>query len=67
MTRPKSSAPNFEETLIVAIKQRGTAEAGIGDVIERIDSKIKCSPFLITEVAPEGEIVKESDILITTS
>jgi hypothetical protein len=53
--------------LIVAIKQGGTTEAAISDVIERIDSMIKCSPFLVTEVAPEGEIVKESDILITTS
>jgi hypothetical protein len=36
-------------------------------VLERIDSITKCSPFLITEVAPKGKIVKESDILITTS
>jgi hypothetical protein len=32
------SAPNFEETLMVAIKQGGTAEAAIGGVIETIDS-----------------------------
>jgi len=53
--------------LIVAIKQGGTAEAAISDVIEKIDNMIKWSPFLITEVALKGEIVKESDILIITS
>jgi hypothetical protein len=36
-------------------------------MLERIDSMIRCSLFLVAEVAPEGEIVKESDILITTS
>jgi hypothetical protein len=60
------STPNLEETLIVVIKQGGTAEAAISAVLKRIDSMIKCSPFLITKVAPKGEIVKESDILITT-
>jgi hypothetical protein len=43
------SAPNFEETLIVAIKQGGTAEAAISDVIETIDSTINYSLFLIAK------------------
>jgi hypothetical protein len=49
------------------IKQGGTAAAAIRVVLERIDSMIKCSPFLIAKVAPKGEIVKESNILITAS
>jgi hypothetical protein len=53
--------------LIVAIKQGGIAEAAISDVIERIDNIIKCSLFLVAKGAPSGEIVQESDILITTS
>jgi hypothetical protein len=49
------------------IKQEETAKAAISAVLERIDSMIKCSPFLITEVAPRGEIFKASDILITNT
>jgi hypothetical protein len=36
-------------------------------VLEKIDNMIKHSPFLAAEVAPKGEIVKENNILITTS
>jgi hypothetical protein len=61
------SALNFEETLTVAIKQGGTAQAAIGDVIETIDSITNHSLFLITKWFPEGELIKESNILITTS
>ena len=61
------SAPNFKETLIVAIKQGGIAKAAISAVLKRIDSIVKYNPFLIVEVAPKGEIVKEGDILIITS
>ena len=61
------SAPNFKETLIVAIKQGGIAKAAISAVLKRIDSIVKYSPFLIVEVALKGEIVKEGDILIITS
>ena len=43
------SAPNFENTLIVAIKQRGTAEVVIGDMIKTIDSIINHSLFSIAE------------------
>jgi hypothetical protein len=43
------SAPNFEKTLIVAIKQGGTAEAAIGGVIEMIDSIINRTLFLVTK------------------
>jgi hypothetical protein len=49
------------------IKQGETAEAAFRAVLKRIDSMIRYSSFLITEVAPKGKIVKESDILITTS
>ena len=44
----------------------GTAEAAISTVLEKIDSMIKHSPFLTAEVAPKGEIVKESNILSIT-
>jgi hypothetical protein len=53
--------------LIVAIKQGGTAEAAISAVLKKIDSMIKYSPFLAAKVAPKGELVKESDLLSTTS
>ncbi len=43
------SAPNFEETLIVAINQGGTAEMAISGVIETINSTVKCSLFLIAK------------------
>jgi hypothetical protein len=56
----------LEKTLIVAIKQGGTAEAAIGGVIETIDSIINCTHFLVAKWSPWGEIVKESNILITT-
>jgi hypothetical protein len=52
------SAPNFKETLIVAIKQGGTAEAVIGGVIKTIDSMTNHSLFLIAKWSPLGEIVK---------
>ena len=41
------SAPNFEETLMVAIKQGGTAQAAIGGIIEKINSMTNLSLFLI--------------------
>jgi hypothetical protein len=56
----------LEKTLIVAIKQGGTAEAAIGGVIETIDSIINRTHFLVAKWSPWGEIVKESNILITT-
>ena len=43
------SAPNFGKTVIVAIKQGGTAEAAIGGVIETIDSMINHDHFLVAE------------------
>jgi hypothetical protein len=43
------SAPNFEKTLIVAIKQGGTAEAAISDVIKTINSMINRNLFLVAE------------------
>jgi hypothetical protein len=46
----------------------GTAKAAISAVLpERIHSMIGCSLFLIAEVAPTGERVKECVILIRTS
>jgi hypothetical protein len=51
---------------MVAIKQGGTAEAAISGIIETINSIINRSLFLVAKVSPQGEIVKESDILITT-
>jgi hypothetical protein len=36
-------------------------------LLGRIDSMIKCSPFLIAKVALKGEIVKSRNILITAS
>ncbi len=47
---PKCS--EFEETLMVAIKQGGTAEAAIGGVIETIDSMTNRSLFLIAKWSP---------------
>jgi hypothetical protein len=44
---PFPSAPNFEETLMVAIKQGGTAEAAISGMIETIDSIINTILFLV--------------------
>ena len=49
------------------IKQGGTSEAAISGVIETIDSMINRSLFLVAEGSPWGEMVKESDILVTTS
>jgi len=46
------SAPNFEETLMVAIKQGGTAKAAISGVIETIDSMINRSLFLVAKGSP---------------
>jgi ABC-type methionine transport system permease subunit len=57
----------LEEILIVATKHGGIAKAAISTVLKKIDSMVKCIPFLIVELAPKGEIVKESDILITIS
>jgi hypothetical protein len=51
---------------MVAIKQGGTAEAAISGVIETINSMINRSLFLIAKGSPQGEMVKESNILITT-
>jgi hypothetical protein len=51
---------------MVAIKQGGTAEAAISSVIETIDNIINHSLFLVVKRSPQGEMVKESDILITT-
>jgi hypothetical protein len=38
----------------------------IGGVIETIDSTINYGLFFIANWSPQGEIVKESDILIRT-
>jgi len=46
------SAPNFEETLMVAIKQGGIAKAAISGVIKTIDSIINCSLFLVAIGSP---------------
>jgi hypothetical protein len=62
-----AKCPNFKKTLIVAIKQGGIAEAAISGVIKTIDSIINRTLFLIAKWSPSGEIVKESEILITTS
>jgi hypothetical protein len=43
------SAPNFEETPMVAIKQGGTAEAAISGVIKTIDSMISTVLFLVID------------------
>jgi hypothetical protein len=43
------STPNFEETLIVAIKQGGTAEAALSGIIETINSMINHSLFPIAK------------------
>ncbi len=45
-------APNFEKTLIVAIKQGGTARAAIGGVIKTINSIINHSLFTIVKWSP---------------
>jgi hypothetical protein len=42
-------APNSEFTLIVAIKQGGTAEAVISGVIEMVDSTVNYSLFFIAK------------------
>ena len=41
------SAPNVKETLIVVIKQGGTAEAAISNVIKTINSIISTILFLV--------------------
>ncbi len=46
------SAPNFEETLMVVIKHRVTAETAISRVIETIDSIINHSCFLFAIWSP---------------
>jgi hypothetical protein len=51
---------------MVAIKQGGTAEAAISSVIKTIDSIINHILFLIPTWSPQGEIIKESTILIIT-
>ena len=53
------STPNYEETLIVAIKQGGTVKTAIDDVNETIDSMINRSYFLVTDRFPRGQIVEE--------
>jgi hypothetical protein len=56
----------LEEILIIAIKQGGTIEAAINSVIRTIDNMINRSFFLVAKGSPQGEMVKESDILIIT-
>jgi hypothetical protein len=51
---------------MVVIKQGGTAETAISDINETIDSITNYSFFLIAKWSSKGEIVKESDKLITT-
>jgi hypothetical protein len=46
------SAPNFEKTSIVAIKQGRIAEVAISSVIETIDSMINHSLFFIAKWSP---------------
>jgi hypothetical protein len=43
------SAPNFEKTLLVVIKQGGIAKAAIDGVINIIDSIINFTLFLVTK------------------
>jgi hypothetical protein len=56
------SAPNFEKTLKVAIKQGGTAKAAISGVIETIDSIFNHTLFFVTKWSSKGQIVEESKI-----
>jgi hypothetical protein len=51
---------------MVAIKQGGIAEAAISGVIETINSTMNLTLFLVTKWSPQGEMIKESDILIIT-
>jgi hypothetical protein len=41
------SAPSFEETPIVTIKQGGTTKAAIGGIIEKINNIINYNLFVI--------------------
>jgi len=49
----------------VAIKQGELSKAAIGGVIKTINSIISCSLFLGAKDGPQGEMIKESDILAT--
>jgi hypothetical protein len=49
---PFLSAPNFEETLMVVIKHRGSAETAISGVIKTIDSIANHSYFLLAKWSP---------------
>ncbi len=53
------SAPNFEKTLTVAIKQEGTVEAAIGGVIETIDSIINRTLFLLLSGLLREKLLKK--------
>jgi hypothetical protein len=48
------------------VKQGGTAKAATSGVIEMIDSMINYTLFLIASWSSQGEIVKESNVLMTT-
>jgi hypothetical protein len=52
---------------MVVIKHGGTAETAISSVIKTINSTTNHSCFLSAKWSPEGEIVKESNILSTNS
>ncbi len=52
---------------MVAMKEGGKAKATISSVIKTIDNTINRSLFLVAKGSPQGEIVKESDVLIITS
>ncbi len=60
------NTPIIKNTSIVAIKQGGTDKGVISDVIETVNSIVNYSLFLLAKGSPQGEMVKESDILIIT-
>ncbi len=60
------NAPISENTSTVAIKQGGPDEGIIDGVIETVDSMVNHSLFVLAKGSPQEEMVKESDISITT-
>jgi hypothetical protein len=58
------NAPIIENTSTVAIKQGGPDEGVNSGVVETVDNMVNHSLFLLTKVSPQGEMVKESGILI---
>jgi hypothetical protein len=56
---PQPSAPNFEETPIVAIEQAGAAEVAIDGINETIDGMTNTAVVLIADWFPGGEMAVE--------